>query len=98
MARLQLSLEARQDLVEIASYIARQSGSEGRGEDFLEAVFTTCETLASHPEMGELRTEFATASYRSFSVGSYVIFFKPLPDGVVVARVLHGSRDHHSLL
>jgi plasmid stabilization system protein ParE len=48
--------------------------------------------------MGQLRTEFAAGEYRSFSVGSYVIFFQPTRDGILVARVLHGSRDHYSVL
>ena len=98
MPRLELSRDARQDLLEIAAYIARESGSDRRGDEFLDAVFATCETLGSHPEMGQLRTEFATGEYRSFSVGSYVIFFRPSEVGFVVARVLHGSRDHYSVL
>ncbi len=57
-----------------------------------------CGLLATSPEMGELRTEFSTGTYRSFSVGNYVIYFKPAVDGVRVARVLHGSRDHGDLL
>ena len=51
-----------------------------------------------HPEMGELRAEFATGCYRSFSVGNYVIYYAPAPDGILIARVLHGARDHNSLL
>ena len=98
MPRLELSRDARQDLLEIAAYIARESGSRRRGDAFLDAVFATCQTLASQPEMGQLRTEFATGEYRSFSVGSYVIFFQPTRDGILVARVLHGSRDHYSVL
>ncbi|MEI6240460.1 MAG: type II toxin-antitoxin system RelE/ParE family toxin [Planctomycetia bacterium] len=98
MPRLELSRDARQDLLEIAAYIARESGSGRRGDAFLDAVFATCQTLASQPEMGQLRTEFATGEYRSFSVGSYVIFFQPTRDGILVARVLHGSRDHYSVL
>ena len=98
MPRLVLARDARQDLLEIAAYIARESGSDRRGDAFLEAVFATCETLATHPEMGQLRTEFAAGQYRSFSVGSYVIFFRPTNNGIVVARVLHGSRDHYSVL
>ena len=32
MPRLQLSRDARQDLLDIAAYIARESGSDRRGE------------------------------------------------------------------
>jgi toxin ParE1/3/4 len=30
---------------------------------------------------------------RSSPVGSYLVFYLPLPDGIEVIRVLHGSRD-----
>lgn len=77
---------------------SRPKAEGQRGEDFLEGVFVTCETLASHPTMGELRTEFKTALDRSFSAGRYVIYFQPTAAGIVVARMLHGSRDHSSIL
>jgi len=32
------------------------------------------------------------------SVGNYVIYFCSAPDGLWVARVLHGARDHGPLL
>lgn len=98
MVRVELSLDAQRDLLEIAAYITTESGSRQRGEEFLDGVFATCETLASQPAMGELRAEFKTSLYRSFSVGRYVIYFQPTAAGIVVARVLHGSRDHYSIL
>lgn len=30
---------------------------------------------------------------RSFPVFRYVVFYRPLDDGITVVRVLHGSRD-----
>ena len=81
-----------------ARHIARQSGSRQRAESFLDLIQRTCEILATQPEMGELRTEFATGRYRSFSVGNYVIYFRPVSDGIFIARVLHGARDHNALL
>jgi toxin ParE1/3/4 len=98
MARLIISPDAESDLVEIGVYIARHSGSRERAELFLASLHHTCETLASQPEMGQLRTEFVTGKYRSFSVGNYVIYFSCVPDGVRVARILHGARDHNTLL
>jgi toxin ParE1/3/4 len=98
MARLEISPAANSDLVEIGLYIARQSGSQQRADLFLDTIVATCETLATQPEMGELRKEFATGQYRSFSVSSYVIYFCPTADGIRVARILHGARDHQTLL
>lgn len=71
MPRVELSRDARQDPLGIATCIIRESGSEQRGDAFLDTVFATCETLASQPDMGEMRTEFKTGLIRSFSVGNY---------------------------
>jgi toxin ParE1/3/4 len=98
MPRLEISPAAKNDLIEIGTYIALQSGSLQRADLFVDSIYRTCETLATQPEMGELRVEFATGQYRSFSLGSYVIYFRPMADGIRVARVLHGARDHHSVL
>ena len=44
------------------------------------------------PGMGRLRDELAV-DLRSFPVGRYVIFFRPLSNGVNIVRVLHSARD-----
>ena len=98
MPHLEISPAANNDLVEIGLYIARQSGSQQRADSFLDSIVATCQMLAMQPEMGEIRTEFATGEYRSFSLGSYVVYFRPTQGGVRIARILHGARDHHTLL
>ncbi len=98
MVRLKLSPDARRDLVSIGVDIARRSGSRETARRFLNRVMAVCDLLAANPEMGELRTEFSTGTYRSFSVGNYVIYFQAAVNGVHIARVLHGSRDHGDLL
>jgi plasmid stabilization system protein ParE len=57
-----------------------------------------CDLLAANPEMGELWTEFSTGTYRSFSVGNYIVYFKPAVNGVHIARILHAARDHGEFL
>lgn len=42
--------------------------------------------------MGRVRVELIPG-VRSFAFGRYVVFYEPLPDGIDVVRVLHGSRD-----
>jgi toxin ParE1/3/4 len=98
MACLIFSPEAKRDLVEIGLYIAHQSGSLERAENLLDSINQTCELLASQPEMGQLRTEFTSGIYRSFSVGNYVIYFSSISNGIQVARILHGARDHGAVL
>jgi hypothetical protein len=47
--------------------------------------------------MGEIREGFGVLGCRSFSVGNYVIFFRPIDSGIEVARVIHGSRDKRNI-
>lgn len=49
-----------------------------------------------HPLSGRLRNELLQ-DMRSFSSGSYVIFYDVIPDGIEVVRVLHGARDFHAI-
>ena len=42
--------------------------------------------------MGRKRDELLP-NLRSFPVGSYLIFYHPINQGIEVVRVLHGSRD-----
>ncbi|MCA9264444.1 MAG: type II toxin-antitoxin system RelE/ParE family toxin, partial [Planctomycetales bacterium] len=86
---------AIEDLVGIADYIARDKSEAARR--WLQTVRETCETLATQPELGELREDFGVAECRSFSVGSYVVFFRAFESGIEIARVVHGSRDLRNL-
>ena len=44
------------------------------------------------PGIGRPRAELQ-ADLRSFPVGRYVLFYRPIKGGIEVARVLHGMRD-----
>jgi toxin ParE1/3/4 len=85
---------AKSDLVEIWDYIA--DDSEARADDFIETVDRKFQSLASRPNMGRSRDELAEG-LRSFSVGRYVIFYRPISEGVEIVRVLHGSRDLNAI-
>jgi len=98
MPRLEISPHAEQDLIDIGIYIATRSGSRETARRFLQKVEALCEQLAHNPRMGQLRTEFATCQFRSFSIGAYVIYFQPTKEGIRIARILHGARDHDALL
>ena len=63
---------------------------------FLDTISERCHMLARHPEIGRLRPELAP-DLRSFAVRNYIIFYRPIDDGIEVARVLRGSRDLDSL-
>ncbi|MFZ0929867.1 MAG: type II toxin-antitoxin system RelE/ParE family toxin [Syntrophobacteraceae bacterium] len=85
---------AKSDLVEIWDYIA--DDSEARADAFVDMIDQKLLALASNPGMGRSRNELAER-LRSFAVGRYVIFYRPIPEGVEIVRVLHGSRDIDAL-
>lgn len=85
---------ARLDLVEIWTQIALDSPKQADG--FVDRIGKKLELLARLPRMGRRRDELAPG-LRSFPVGDYLIFYKPLEDGIVVVRVLSGFRDIDAL-
>ncbi len=60
--------------------------------ELIDTVEAACMLLATHPGVGRVRDEIAPGIL-SWPVGSYVIFYRSDPQPVVIARVLHGSRD-----
>ena len=78
------------DLIEIWDYIAEDS--ETRADAFIDAIDRKFLVLSERPNMGRPRDELAEG-LRSFPIGRYVIFYRPILDGVEIVRVLHGARD-----
>ncbi len=91
MASVVYAPEADDDLESIVDYIAHDKPAAAR--EWLAQIRETCETLATHPAMGEERDGFGVPGCRSFSVGQYVVFFRAIRGGIEVSRVIHGSRD-----
>jgi toxin ParE1/3/4 len=87
---------ALNDLEEQAEYI-RQDNPRAALR-FLEAAEATFRQLASMPGIGE-RFETDNPLYqdlRGFPISKFssrVVYYKPLADGVIIIRVLHGARD-----
>ena len=90
MSRVTRRPQAEADILEIWDYIADDSVVDAdRWADRLDEKFSL---WATQPMMGRGRDELAPG-IRSLVFGRYVVFFEPLPDGIDVVRVLHGSRD-----
>jgi toxin ParE1/3/4 len=82
---------AEDDLVGIAAFIAQDSPAAARR--WIQEIRETCDLLVENPLLGEERPEFGVSGCRRISVGAYVIFFRTMENNLVVARVIHGSRD-----
>jgi toxin ParE1/3/4 len=92
---------AKRDLVEHALFFARISGP--LSDRFLASVQLTLENLATMPLLGG-EAQFQSdqlVGIRTWPVkgfGKYVIYYRPLSDGIDILRILHGSRNAEALL
>ena len=90
MAKLSVSKDAESDLIEIWYYIARDSlFSADRLNKLLYEKFRA---LAANPGLGRSRPELGL-QVRSFPIGRYVIYYRPIGSLFVILRVIHGARD-----
>jgi toxin ParE1/3/4 len=95
MAKLVISRLAEADLNDILEFIARDKPEVA--VRWVQRLREKCEFVAENPGIGEHRPEFKTGEFRSTYVGKYVIFFRAIPDGVEIARVVRGERDIRNL-
>ncbi len=90
MPRILRTRVSRLDYDEIWNYIAlRDIDAADRLIDHFDAALNV---LASSPEAGRRVQEFAP-HLRSFPVSNYLIFYRPIDDGIQLIRVVHGARD-----
>jgi len=101
MPRLIERPKARQELEDIAVHIGMDRPSVAKR--FLAAARKTYANLAALPEMGTLwkSKNPRFEGLRCFPISrypNYVIFYRPLPDGVEILHILHGARKIQSIL
>jgi toxin ParE1/3/4 len=64
---------------------------------FIEAIETAFEPVRHFPLVGVAREQLAPGLRVTFH-GAYAIYYRPLPDEIVIIRVLHGARDVAALV
>jgi toxin ParE1/3/4 len=90
MPRVSRSPQAARDTLQIWTRVAQDDIAAA---DELTAAFTAAlEVLARFPGAGRARDELRPG-LRSFPVRKYLLFYKEVPGGIEVARVIHGARD-----
>jgi len=88
--RISFTEPAALDLEKIYEYIAGDNiAAAVKHRQQLEKRWFS---LLDQPRMGTNRDEIEP-NLRSVTEGNYVIFYRILPDGIEVARVLHTSQD-----
>ncbi len=93
---------ANRDVVSIFRHYAREAGLRVADRFFAEAEATFAR-LAGMPGMGTRYQpdEPCYAELLFFPVSrfrKYLVFYRPIPGGIEVLRVLHGARDIASIL
>jgi toxin ParE1/3/4 len=84
------SPQAEIDLASIWRFIAGESVKAA--DALLDRIDAAFDMLAQNPLAGRARNELAL-KLRSFPVGSYVIFYVPVSDGIEVVRVMSSRQD-----
>ena len=96
MSRVERTDRSVTDIIEHALFIARRQPEAARR--FVAAAEDAVRKLASMPGMGAVResTDPDLAGLRQWPIErfrNFVIIYRPLRDGIVVVRVLHGAQD-----
>ncbi len=94
--KVRLSAEARQDLLAIGDYIARDNPA--RALSFVQELMDRCASLAGTPSGFPIVPRYEAKGIRRRLRGDYQIFYRVDGDFVLVVRVLHGARDYEALL
>ncbi len=96
MSQLRYLAQAKDDLINIKKYIARESGSQSTAIQYTEKIREQCRKLADLPgKIGRLRPELME-NLRSFPYGNYVIFFMYNDDSLEIVTIIEGHRDIES--
>jgi toxin ParE1/3/4 len=86
-----LAPSAARDLEILWQHLADEA-SEAIADKVIDAISERCEMLAEFPKAGRLRPDIGP-DVRCFPVEKHVIYYSQDSALVVIARVLHGSRD-----
>jgi toxin ParE1/3/4 len=90
MKRLVFTPAARDDLTEIALYIAEDNPI--RAESFVAELEAKARGLAEWPERHPARDDISPG-VRAVVHGRYLLLYRDLQDEVRIVRVVHGARD-----
>ena len=90
MSRILKTRKSREDYVFIEDYIAQTSPQNA--EMIIRLFEEKLGLLANNNLIGRPRPELAP-NLRSWNVHRFVLFYRPVEDGIILIRVLHSSTD-----
>lgn len=100
MTKLLFAPQAKDDLMEIRTYITHESGDSVVAQKQAEMIFQKLRLLQEQPRMGTPLTAIIglISDYRYIVCGSYYAFYKYNDETVFIIRILHCSRDYMRVL
>ena len=87
MGRIVRSPDAKRDTTQIWVYIAEDNFDAA--DRLIDLFDEKLNLLAEYPGLGQQRDDLAPG-LRSFPVGKYLLFYRPIASGIELVRVLHG--------
>jgi toxin ParE1/3/4 len=81
---------AEADLADI--WVSIATDDIDTADRFLDELRALAQKLAELPHMGRVRADFGE-QVRSFPYNDYLVIYRQQPDGIGIARVVHGRRD-----
>ena len=91
MTRFTLSPRAQADIEDIWNISVERFGVD-RAEGYLRDIHGAIDALASDPRRGR-GCEDIREGYFKFPVGSHFLFFRLIPEGIDVVRILHAGMN-----
>ena len=100
MAKLLISPEAKQDLLEIKEYISNELDSPIAAKNVTDKIIKQISTLSDFPKIGTMLSSIINmkTGYRFLVCGSYTAFYRYIDNTVFVDRILYGKRDFMRIL
>lgn len=90
MAQATRGYHAELDALEIWVHVARHDAAAA--DRLTDRFTTTIDLLATQPRLGR-SVDHLLPGLRSFPVGDYLIFYRPMEESVFVVRIIHGARN-----
>ncbi|MDP7016210.1 MAG: type II toxin-antitoxin system RelE/ParE family toxin [Pirellulaceae bacterium] len=90
MPHVERTRRAKTDAVQIWAYIAERN--HVAADELIDRIDERLAMLATIPESAEA-VPYIAPDVRRSSVGHYVIYFRPIENGIHVLRILHGARQ-----
>jgi addiction module RelE/StbE family toxin len=100
VAKISYSDTAIKDLEQIGDYIAEQLQSPQTALDMVNKIQGKIDTLADFPLIGAPLSSVydMVTDYRFLVCGSYLVFYRPQNNTVLIDRILYGRRDYLAIL